>query len=49
MRLKKSGSTENKAKGHSTSCIRRVIEMNMINGSWKQGCLIQKKQLKTIE
>ena len=43
MKLKKSGNTENEAEGHSTLCIGRVMEMNMINRSWKQGYLMQKR------
>ena len=49
MKLKKYGSTGNKAGEHNTWCIRKVIEINMINRLWNQGCLMQKRQLKIIE
>ena len=48
MKLKKYGSTGNKAEEHNTWCIRRATEMNTINGLWNQSCLMQKRQLKTI-
>ena len=48
MKSRKLGSIGNRAEGHNTSCIRRAMEMNMINESQKWGCLIQERQLKTI-
>jgi len=47
-KLRKLGSIGNRVEGHNTSYIRRAMEMNMINGSQKRGCFMQKKQLKTI-
>ena len=43
MRLKKSGSTENKTEGYSTSYIGRVMKTNIINGLQKQGYPMQKR------
>jgi len=43
MRLKKSGSTENKTEGYSTSYIERVMKTNIINGLQKQGYPMQKR------
>ena len=48
MKLRKLGSIGNEAEGHNTLCIGRATEMNMTNGLWKQGCLIQRRQLKII-
>jgi len=48
MKLKKLGSIGNKAEEHNTSCIGRATEINMTNGLQKQGCLIQRGQLKII-
>jgi len=48
MKLKKYESIGNKAERCNTWYIGKVIGMNMINGSWNQGCLMQGKQLKII-
>ena len=48
MKLKKLESTENRVKEYNISCIGKVIEINMTNELWNQGCFIQKRQLKTI-
>ena len=29
-------------------CTGKVMGMSMVNGSWNQGCLMQKEQSKTI-
>ena len=43
MKLKKYESIGNKVEEHDTWCIGKVMRTNMINGSWNQGCLMQKK------
>ena len=43
MKLKKYGSIGNEAEEHNTWCIGKVMGTNMINGSWNQSCLIQKR------
>ena len=48
MRWKKLGSTENEEGGRNTWFTEKNMEMNMINGQQKQGCLMQKRWLKTI-
>jgi len=48
MKLKKYGNIENMEEGCNIWCIRKVMEMNTINGLQKQGCLMQKRQLKII-
>jgi len=48
MKLKKLGSTGNKAKEHNISCIGRATEMNMTNELQKRGCLMLERRLKTI-
>ena len=48
IKLRKLGSIGNRVEGYNTLYIRRATEMNMINRSQKQGCLMQKKRLKTI-
>ena len=48
MKLKKSRSIKNKNSEHNTWYIKRVMEMNMTNRLQKQGCLMQKRQLKII-
>jgi len=45
---RKLGSIGNRVEEHNTLCIGRAMEMNMINGSQKQGCHMQERQLKTI-
>jgi len=40
---RKLGSIGNGVEGHNTLYIGRAIEMNMINGSQKWDCLMQKK------
>ena len=49
MKLKKLGSIENKAEEHNIWCTGKVIETNIINRSQNQSCLMQERQLKTIE
>ena len=39
-KLKKYRSIGNKEEGHNIWCIGRAIEMNMINGLQKWGCLM---------
>ena len=48
MKLRKLGSIENGVDRHNISCIGRAMEMNMINRSQKQGCLMQERRLKII-
>jgi len=48
MKLKKSGSIENKNGKYNTWYIGRVMGMNMTNELQKQCFLMQKRQLKTI-
>jgi len=48
MKSKKYRSTGNEIEEHNTWCIGKVMEISMINRSQNQGCLILKKQLKTI-
>jgi len=43
MKLRKLGNIENGVDGHNISCIGRAMEMNMINRSQKQGCLMQER------
>jgi len=46
---RKLGSIGNRVEKHNTLCIGRAMEMNIINELQKQGCLMQERQLKTIE
>ena len=48
MKLKKYISTGNEVEEYNTWCIGRAMEMNTINGLRNQGCLMQKRRLKTI-
>jgi len=48
MKSKKYRSTGNEAEEHNTWCIEKVMGMSMINRSWNQSYLMQKRQLKTI-
>ena len=40
MKLKKYESIRNKTEKHNTWCIEKVIETNIINELWNQGCLM---------
>ena len=46
MKLKKLGSTENKKGKHNFQYIGKGMGTNMTNRLQKQGCLMQKRQLK---
>ena len=48
MKWKKSGSIKRRDRELNIWYIRKVMEMSMTNGLWKQGCLMQNEQLKTI-
>ena len=48
MKSKKYKSTENKAEEYNIWCTGKVMEISITNGSWNQGCFIQRRQLKTI-
>jgi len=43
IKSKKYRSIENEKEGHNTYYTGRATEMNMINGSQKWGCLMQKR------
>jgi len=48
IKLRKLESIGNRIDEYNNSCIRKDMKMNMINGLQKWGCLMQKRQLKTI-
>ena len=47
-KLKKYRRIRNVKNKCNTWCIRKIMEMNMINELQNQGCLMQKRQLKII-